>query len=164
MIRPATSSDAFALVDILKERHPETPYADVPLNEKLARTMFAQAAQRHGGIHDGAAFLMVSDNDGVDAFMFGVLNRIYMVGELLGATDVFLVGKKHVPARTLTRLMDRYIAWAESSPKVIEVGLSWADSIPGNESIIKAYERRGFTLYGKSYRRTVKPSEMQEAA
>lgn len=164
MIRPGTSSDAFALVDILKERHPETRYADIPINEKIARTMFAQAAQRHGGRNDGATFLMVSDRDGVEAFMFGALSRIYMVGELLGAADVFLLGKRGIPARTLTRLIDEYIAWAESSPKVVEIGLSWADSIPGNESIIKAYERRGFTLYGKSYRRTVAPLEMEAAA
>lgn len=156
MIRPGKAADAFGIVDVLQERHAETRYAvDVPIDPQAARKLFAQAAQRHGGQHEGSTFLMVSEANGeIEAFMLGQLSRVYMIGEKLCASDCFLIGRKRARPRILLQLLDRYIAWAEGNPKVYEIGLSWADSIPGNEGIIDVYERRGFELCARTFRRT----------
>ena len=162
MIRPAKSIDAFALVDILKERYPEMRYAgQVAIDEVAARRLFAQAVQRHGGTTEGATFLMVSEREGViDAFMLGMLSRVYMIGDMLSASDVFLIGKRGCDPRAVTGLIDRYLEWADGNPRVYEVGLSHADTIPGSERIIDVFKRRGLTLCATTYRRDRIPQEM----
>lgn len=155
-VRPARSIDAPALASLLEERLPDTRYADVARVEtKIARQMFAQAAQRHGGTTDGATFLMIAESDEgeIEAFILGSLCRLYGVFNILGATDNFLVGRKGCDPRAMNRLLDAYMAWADANPRVYEVSLSWADTFPGSDKIIAVYERRGFTLYGKSFRR-----------
>lgn len=166
MIRPAKTTDVFAITDILVERSHDSRYEGIAaIDPKLARQMFAQAVQRHGGFTEGATFLMVNETKGeIDAFMFGTLNRIYVVGDKLAASDVFLLGKKDCNPRAMSRLIDAYVRWAEASPKVVEIGLSWADSLPGTEAITKDYERRGFTLRAKTYTREIRREAMELAA
>lgn len=166
MIRPARTTDVFAIADILCERAKDSRFHGITAPEpKLARQMFAQAVQRHGGTNEGATFLMVNETEGeIDAFMFGALNRIYMVGDMLGATDVFLLGAKDCDPRAMRWLVDAYIKWAESSPKVVEIGLSWSDSIAGSEAVTRHYERRGFVLRSKTYSREVRRETMEIAA
>lgn len=167
MIRPAKSVDAFALVDILKERHGETRYAaDVPIDEPIARKFLASCVQRHGGQTEGSTFLLVhEDADGQpDAFVLGMLSRVYAIGTRLAASDVFLLGRKTAPTRTLMRLLDRYIQWADANPRVYEIGVSWADSIPGNTGLIPALKRRGFVMHAQSFRRDRAPIVMEQAA
>lgn len=155
VIRPATASDAFRLVDIIVERHPETRYAGhVDIDEDVARKMFAQAAFRHGHTNEGGTWLQVAVNgDDIEAFMFGILGRVYHVGTKLCASDVFLIGRKTASPRSLAKLLDGYIGWAAGNPKVHEIGLSWADTIPGNEGIMDLYRRKGFVLGAQSFRR-----------
>ncbi len=164
--RPARSVDAFALVEILQERHPETRYADtVAIDEVVARKVFAHAAQRHGGQHEGATFLQVAESDErIEAFMLGELTRIYMVGDKLCATDLLLIGRKDCDPRALTPLVDAFLAWAEASPKVHEITLSWSDAVPGSEGVCALYERKGFTLCQRGYRRDARPTQERIAA
>jgi len=158
-IRPARSIDAPILADILQERFDETRYVGVcNIEPVLARRLFAQGAQRHGGTNDGATFLMVAEHDGeVVAFLLGALARIYLVGDRLGASDQFLLSRNKVPAgvaaRATMRLLDAYIDWADNNPKVCEIALSWADTLPDTEGITRLFEKRGFILYHKSFRR-----------
>lgn len=166
MIRPGKSIDAFAITDIVLERHPDTRYfGHVGIDEQAARRLFAQAAQRHGGTNDGASWLMVNEVDGaVDAFILGMLTPIYVIGDKLGATDIFLLGRKSASPRTLMRLMDGYIGWAEKNPKVYEIGLSWANTIQGGEKFARHFEARGFTLTSQTYSRVNMPPQSREAA
>ncbi len=165
--RPARSIDAPALVDILKERHAETRYgSDVRIDEVIARKVFAHAAQRHGGTNEGAMFLMVAEQgDGtIDAFMLGHLARIYMVGDKLVATDLFLIGHRNCDPRCMNGLIEHYLAWAEENPKVHEIVLSWSDAVPESGAINALYERKGFTLCGTSYRRDARVGAERNAA
>ena len=166
MIRPGTSTDAFALVGILKERMPDTRYAGhCSIDELAARRMFAQAAQRHGGTTDGSFFLMVNERDDeIDAFVLGSLGRIYFVFDKLGASDLFLLGRRSASPRVLMRLFDAYVEWAENNPRVYEIGASWADTIPGNDGIIAAFGRRGFQLCSQTFRREAVHTQVQETA
>lgn len=155
MIRPGKSADAFALADLLRQTYERSRYAGrIGLDDAVARKMFAQAAQRHGNVNEGGMFLMVSEvDDAIDACMLGALSRIYGVCDMLCASDLFLIGRKNCDPRAMGRLIDAYIAWAESCPKIHEIGLSWSDSVPGNERIRKVYERRGFRPCATTYRR-----------
>lgn len=167
LIRPAKSVDAFALVSILQERHPETRYAvDVPIDEPIARKFLASCVQRHGGQTEGSTFIMVhEDAEGQpDAFVLGILARVYAIGTRLAASDVFLLGRKSANTRVLMRLLDRYIAWADANPRVYEIGVSWADSIPGNNGLIPALKRRGFSMHAQSFRRDRAAIVMEAAA
>jgi len=166
-IRPARSTDAMAIVSIIEDRLPDSRYAGIAqVDAMAARKLFAYAAQRHGGTNDGATFLMVAEDDEgeVEAFMLGSLARVYMVFDILAASDSFLLGRKECDPRAMPALLDAYIAWAEANPRVVEIGLSWADTIPGHEAIIHAYERRGFTLCSKAFRRATQAATTRKEA
>lgn len=155
-IRPARSVDAAAITAILEARLPDSRYAGIAQVDPIAaRRLFAHAAQRHGGTTEGATFLMVAEDEAgeVEAFMLGSLNRIYMVFDALGACDNFLIGRKGCDPRAMTALFDAYLAWADANPRVVEIGASWADTIEGTEAITHFFERRGFALCGKTFRR-----------
>lgn len=165
IVRHAKSADAMQLADIVLERAPDTRFAHIPVDRVRTSRMFAQAAQRSGGTHEGAAFLMVAEEDGqIQAFMLGTLSRIYMVFDGLAAQDVMLLGRRGVGARVLLDLFDHYVMWAAINPNVHEIGASWADTLPGSKGFCAAYERRGFELCAKTYRRAGNPHATREAA
>lgn len=159
MIRPAKTTDVFALADIIEAGCARSRYAGVvQVDKKIARQMLAQAVQRHGGSTEGATFVMVNEcDDRVDAFIFASLNRIYGVGDLFGSCDHYLLGLEDCDSRALSRLFHAYVQWAESIPRIYEIGASWADTIPETHVITRMFERNGFTLCGKQYRRAVRP-------
>jgi hypothetical protein len=166
-IRPARSFDALAIVDIMCARLPDSRYAHVAeIDVQLARRIFAQAAQRHGGTNDGAMFLMVAvdETDAVEAFILGSIGRLYGICKELVASDDLLLGREDCNPRALVPLFRSYIAWAEANPRVIEIGASWSDTIPGNEGITALFERSGFALCGKVYRRDAGASAEDVAA
>lgn len=155
MIRPAKSTDAFAIVDVIEERYPETRYAGfVSIEPKVARSLMAQAVQRHGGTTEGSTFLMVSENgEGViEAFVLGSLARVYMIGDKLAAADNFLMARKGADPRAMNQLIDAYLEWARSNPKVYEISLSWSDAFEGASAMNAVIERRGFELCAATYR------------
>jgi hypothetical protein len=166
MIRPGKSIDAAALADIVIDGCARSRYAGhVDVEPKLARQLFAQAAMKHGFQHDGGMFLMVNESDGeIDAFMLGTLGRIYIVGDMLAASDVFLLGREGCDPYALRRLFSAYIEWAQENPKVFEIGASWADTIPGAQRSASLFRSKGFTLCGETWRRPVQASIQEEAA
>jgi len=164
-LRPAKTVDVWQLADLVADGCARSRYAGiVEVDQKLARQMFAQAVQRHGGQTDGATFVMVDEGERVDAFVFASLGRIYGVGDRLMSSDHYLLGREGCDPRSLRRLFDAYVAWAEANPRVYEIGASWADTIPGNEAITNFFERRGFTLCAKTYRREAVHVVREEAA
>lgn len=152
MIRAAKFADIPALEKILRETHTRSKYAGrTEINQKAMEQMLTGlvAAQNQNG--PGATFLMVSEKGGeVVGFMAGVLNRIYNIGEKLGATDLFLIGSSVNRADT-DALVDAYIDWASTNPKVIEIGLSWSDTVAKGGLAKYLYTRRGFRLSGEAY-------------
>lgn len=155
MIRPARSVDAPELVSILRERHTETRYAgNVEIDDRVAKRLFAHAVQRHEGTTEGAMYLMVAErNERIEAFILANLVRVYIVGDKLASSDIFLLSRKDSGARHFPALIDGYIAWASGNPRVFEIGLGWSDAIPGNEGVKRAFERRGFAQRATTYLR-----------
>ena len=145
-LRPARFTDAPMLAQILAERQADSRYAGVvEVDEPYARKLIAAAIGRHGGTTEGATFVMVAadENDVPRAFVLGALSRIYGVGNKLGASDTYLVGRKDVSAFVLDQLFDAYFAWADANPRVYEIGGSWSNAIPGSRRFAASFRRRG---------------------
>lgn len=173
IIRPARAIDVPALIAMLDECLDQSRYAAMgSVDRDVARKFFCYGVQRHGGTTDGSTHLMVAEGkDGViEAFMFGVLARIYAVGTRLGASDQFLIARRKARAdvklRAMNRLIAEYLAWADANPKVCEISLSRSDTVPGNEGLVKVFERYGFVPHAQSWRRETPHArlELREAA
>ncbi len=166
MIRPARHMDAFAMVDILVERQKDSRYAGiVDVDQPYARKMLSAMIQRHGGTNDGATFVKVSDNDDglVDAFVTGSLDRVYGVGSRLCATSGYLIGRKSCSTRVLLELLDGFIGWAASNPKVFEIVTNYSDALPDSAHFQSYFTRHGFLECGREFRRT-NPHSIEELA
>lgn len=83
--------------------------------------------------------------------MAGMLDRVYHVGDKLCANDVFLVATEKASARAANRLLDAYIDWAASNPLVLEINLSWADTLPSGQKMPAVYARKGFRKCGEIF-------------
>ncbi len=157
MIRAAKSVDTHALVGLLSDVHAETCYASLKMDEHFARRLFAQMAQRHGGSHEGSTCLFISEEDGKpNGFIAGMLDRVYHVGEMLWASDVYLHVSKGAPPRVLMGLLKAYTQWADNNPNVYEVRLSSSDATTQGQRMDGVYEWLGFEECGRTYRRVCK--------
>ncbi len=170
MIRAGKAVDAPVLAELVSAACAVSRYAGaVNVDMAIARKLFAQAAMKHGFSHEGGMFLMVNETDDgeIDMFILGALSRIYVVGDMLAASDQFLIarpGSKPNP-RAMMVLVDAYLAWADSNPKVHEIGLSWSDTLPGSDRMASLFARRGFQRCGETWRRdTIDHAGGQEAA
>ena len=149
-------AEVFALVAILVGQYRQSKYAASPaeVDEPYARKLLAALIGRHGGLHDGAGFVAVSEHDGVvTGFIAGSLTRVYEVGTHLAANDLFLVTGSGARAADAARLFDAYVAWAAGNPKVLEIRASWTDAVTGADKIERLYRRKGFTRVGAIWSR-----------
>lgn len=154
-MRPARTFDALRLVDLLEQKHAESRFAgSVGVDVAHTRKLIAQLVQRHGGHTDGSALVNVIEVDGqIEAFMIGLLGRVYHIGDMLVADDMFLVATERAPKTAMNRLLDAYFQWADAIPRVVEIRLSHTDVLPSSERMGKIYERKGFMRCGAVYRR-----------
>lgn len=155
-MRAARTTDVFALVDLLAQQHTRSRYAgSVEVDAPHARKLLAQAIQRNGGTNDGATLVnVVEDGAGeIAAFFVGMLSRVYFVGDMLCAQDMFLVARDDAPALATRRLLSAYFQWAGANPLVHEINLSHTDVLPEGKRIGPLYERMGFVRCGAIYRR-----------
>jgi hypothetical protein len=163
MIRDAKFADIPAMAKLLKGSHMRSKYngrcgvSDKALEQLLTGSV---AGQRQNG--PGATFCQVVEEDGeIVGLMIGSLSRVYNIGDKLVSSDLFLVNKGK--SGNGFKLMDNYICWARSNPKVIEVGLSWSNSIPGADSLANIYRRKGAKLVGEQYSYAVDLAEVEAA-
>lgn len=163
--RPGRAIDAPAIVDILVERQPDTRYQGIAhVDTDYARKMFAQAAFRHGHTNEGGCWLEVAESErGIEAFMLGLLSRVQLVGKKLVAQDALLIGRRDCAPSAMSRLIDGYIGWASSNPRVIDINLSWSDALPTGQRFGAVFKRKGFVLCGENYRR-VEQEELRGVA
>jgi hypothetical protein len=151
-MRNARFSDIPALATMLKESHLQSKYAArCGVSDKAIEQALTSCVATMNQNGPGASFVKVIERDEkIVAFMAGTLSRIYGIGTKLSASDLFLVsnGKS---IKDVLALIDEYISWANSNPKVIEVGLSWSDALPNGEAIANIYKRKGARLVGEQY-------------
>lgn len=166
MIRDARFQDIPEIAAMLREMHGASKYAGrVGISDKAvdALLMGSVAGQKQHGPQ--ASFVAVAEHDGaLTGFMIGVLDRVYHIGDRLTANDVFLHCRNTARPSDALRLIDAYIAWARANPRVIEIMLSWADTLPGAERIAAVYRRRGFRRIGEMWEQRADLAPGQEAA
>lgn len=158
MIRPAKFVDVPRIVELLTEMHAVSRYKDrVGVNHKVAHNLAAQCIQKHGGTHDGGSLVYVAERDGVvEGVMIGMLDRVYHIGDMLMANDVFLYCSPRAYPMDMPKLFDAYMQWAQENPRVYEIGASWTDVADGAERIEAMYERKGFRKAGAIWKRDVR--------
>ncbi len=153
MIRPAKFSDAPAMATMLVASHQRSKYAGrCGVSEKAAEEILCALVAGQNATGLAATFVEVveDDNGSVTGFMAGATSRIYNIGDRYCASDIFLINENKNLKETL-KLIDDYIAWARSNPKVIEVGLSWSDALPNASDIANIYSRKGATKVGEQF-------------
>ncbi len=151
MIRPARYQDAPEIEQLIRNQHTRSKYAGrvAIVDKALAQVVLgAIMGMNQSGPH--ATHCAVSVEGGkVRGFIAGSLARIYNIGDKLGASDQFLVNEGRTGASL--QLIDSYIAWASANPKVVEIGLSWTDALPGADRAALLYQRKGFSLVGEQF-------------
>lgn len=157
MMRAARFADTPRIVDLLVEQQMLSRYdGHVAIDVDYAKKFVAQLIQRHEGTtQGGTCTYVIEDADGVvEAFIIGILDRVYHIGDALQAHDVFFVCSERAPARAMFDLFDAYVDWATANPKVFEITPSRSDALPGSERLDKFFERRGFADGGRMFRRS----------
>lgn len=157
MLRAATLSDLPRLFELVTQMHAASKYVarEIGMDEATARSILMDGVRRNGGQHVGATLLNVFEVEGEpEAFMLGILQRVYSIGNRLEAQDFWLFSTPEAPAKAIPKLIDSYIAWADGNPKVAEICLSWTDALSGTgESLGRLYGRKGFDKVGEIYKR-----------
>lgn len=167
MIRRARMADVHRLVELLEYAHARSIYAGrIGVDVAYARKYLAGAVMRNGNVYQGGSLVMVAeDSDGaVQAFVLGLLDRVYGVCDALQAYDHFLIATRTAPKGAMLALFNAYVDWAAANPRVFEIGASHTDALPGSERMIGVFKRAGFRRCGSIFKRSNEPAEQQEAA
>jgi hypothetical protein len=166
MIRVAKFSDTPHIMRLLRNVHAKSKYAKITaLNDKaLEQTVMSMiAGQNQQGPQ--ASHVTICEHDGqVVGFMASSLNRVYNICDKLVASDTFLVNESKRAVDT-AQMIDAYIEWASSNPKVVEIALTWSDAVAGSHRLGALFRRRGYRRVGEQYEvRMAVPQAKAEAA
>lgn len=152
MIRPAKFGDIPRLVDLVREMHARSVYADLTLDVKETKATLVQAIQRHGK----ATCVFVADaGGGVEGFIVGLTDRIHGIAVERYATDWLFYASPLAGARAAVGLLDAFLGWAETAPGVVMVRLGVSGDVLGDDwpRVGRLYERRGLRQDGAMYTR-----------
>ena len=156
MIRAAKFSDIPSIVQLMKEGHARSKYANRDeIDVAEAKRLLMQFIQRHGLKREGGTCVFVTD--AVDGFMMGMLDRVYHVGTKLVAQDLFYYCRETTPPQSALGLLAAYTDWAESVPNIIEIRNGITD-IVNAENVVRVeslYQRQGFSRCGVLMERKV---------
>jgi hypothetical protein len=156
-MRKATPHDLPRLFELIGHMHAGSKFAamGIGVDSAVARSLLLTAVNRHGGQHDGSTCCFVTEKDGlIEGFIIGILQRVYLIGNRLEANDLFLYVSPNAPRQAATKLLDGYLAWALSNPKVAIVKLSWTDAMGvDGEALEKLYKRKGLRRSGGIWER-----------
>lgn len=156
-LRLAKPADIMRLVDILVEKHAASIWhGKVNVSRDVARRVLAAFIQRNGNTNDGGSIVAVwlDRKEVIQAFIVGVLDRVYHIGDRLCAQDVYLVATKQASPRAADKLIDAYLEWADANPFVEVIHASWTSVLPEGPRLHKFYLRKGFAQTGAIYSRT----------
>jgi hypothetical protein len=152
MIRVAKFSDTPHIMRLLRNVHAKSKYAKITaLNDKaLEQTVMSMiAGQNQQGPQ--ASHVTICEHGGqVVGFMASSLNRVYNICDKLVASDTFLVSESKRTVDTV-QMIDAFVAWAQSNPKVIEIALTWSNAVAGGHRLGTVFRRRGYKLAGEQY-------------
>lgn len=152
-VRRAKYTEIPRIYELLEEAYEKSRYKDSPvtLDKKRSKAMLMQSMQRHGGTVEGSTLVLVSsdDKDMTQGFIIAVLCRVYEIGSMLYATDLFFYQGKASLAADARKLLQGVVDWATGNPKVYEVRFGLTDAVDGNFlRTAQLYDRMGFRQEG----------------
>lgn len=145
-VRPAKFGDIPEICSLMLRVFPLTKYAEFPLNmDRKMKPLLLES------IRSGNSCVFVSTvNAKITGFLVGMVDDLYHVLNVKYATDLFFYvepGDGHGGAK----LLDTFIAWAETIPKVVRIRMGATDALGEYSRVAKLYERRGFSQEGVLY-------------
>lgn len=161
-IRPAKAADTVAVIGLMEEAHRRSRYAQVGgVHRETAKAFLVRCVQLHGHLNAGGTLYLVAEKDGaVTGFFIALLARVYVVGTLLEAQDIFLYMNESADRRDFRRCIKAFDNWAQGNPRCIEATLSNSDFIPGAKEILeRIYVRRGYEKTNNVFKRRFQPAE-----
>ena len=166
MIRRARASEVPVLEAMLREMYGRSKYLGrVEISEKAMREALTMLIMNELPMSPHSSMVRVSEQDGeIVGFIAGQFDRVYHIGRRIRANDVFLYVKPNQSPKHMLALIDAYVAWARSNPKVVEIVLSWTDALPGAARIGDLYARKGFAKIGEMYELRLDEPALEEAA
>ena len=153
MIRPAKFADIPAMAGMLDEMFQQSIYVghDEP-DMKVAKGLLMHALQRHGSPGYSGTNVMVADVGGkAEAMLVGVTDRVYHIGHMMTATDLYYYASPRAGARAAIALIDNFLDWAEGHPKVVEICLGATNAVGDYHRTELLYRRKGLEQTGVMY-------------
>lgn len=152
MIRPARFQDAPAIERLIRSQHERSKYAHrVEISDKALSTLVQGMIAQMGQHGPQGSHVSVAVRDGrIVGFIAGVLDRVYHIGKKLTANDLFFINENGTLGDTI-KLLDSYVEWAKANPKVLEIVVSWSDTLTGAERVADLYRRKGFAKSGEMF-------------
>ena len=166
MIRRATFQDLDRVKVLIREMHAASKYrGHVDVSEKvMGEVLCSMLAAQRSPVQGGSFFHVAEHRGRVEGFMVGVLDRVYQIGNRLAAHDLFLHVSSEGRGADAAQLVAAYIAWAQANPRVLEIKLSWGDTLPGAERVARLYARKGFRRCGETWERWTEIDNVRAAA
>ena len=151
MIRPAKHQDIPRCRAIMRDAYDRSDYAGTlcGFDDAEATRLLVHAVQKH---QDGAFFEVAESKGEVEAFIVGILSRVYCVGTKLRASDLFWLATEQVEPRQPRKLMKNMITWARSNPDVVEVYCGATAVVQDPDKAGRILESLGMKHYGAIYR------------
>ncbi len=165
-VRTATFADIPRIVELGRQAHARTVYADLSeYDEDAARQLCARSLQRNGQTNYGGTMFLVSETEGeVRGFIIGFIDQVYPAFTGLSVTDIFFAFPEDANPRDAITMIAMLSRWAEKNPKVIEVHLGVTDAMNDDwERVGRLYERLGLEKCGGMYRKLLSRGETAEA-
>lgn len=149
MIRHASFTDIPALVEVFKDGHRRSRFAQFGMDLVELKKMLTGALARRESRGPGGACLFLAAHDGIlTGFIFGLLERCYHVGVPLMAGDVYLYVTEAGKPEDAAGLVDAYTKWGLANPRVVAVRLGHTDFIEGARAPDALYARMGYRKIG----------------
>lgn len=158
MIRPLNSyGEIVGVIDLMEEAFSRSKWALTPgaaVDRIEARRRLTNANQRMGKMSEGGTFFEIAENRGhLTGFMVGQIDRVYGVGNLLQASDIYLYSQgaeSGADPMDWMRMVKAYIDWAKSVKGIAQIVLQQYEFIAGEpiEHIRRYYGHLDFKEVG----------------
>lgn len=155
MIRDVGFADIPQIRAIVQRAYMRSLYAKLPgceIDPKALNAMLMTGIQRHGGTNGGATWMQVGVRaDGsVSAFILAALSRVYGIGTMLMATDLFFLAEEGVEANDPYRLAKGMVEWATGNDKVAEIRCGTTGAVLDDTASVGVIWRRlGLEHFGE---------------
>ncbi len=148
-IRPGDIPDMDAICELGSELLEDSLYGGIKPDETKFR-LFVAGLMGH---NKGSVLLVVDDDDKPQGFLLGMVDTLFF-SQKCYATDMAVYVREEY-RHLAPGLFKRFIAWAESKPKVAQIILGQSSGIGDPDRVGRMYEHLGLSHVGGIYMKRV---------